>query len=63
MTARIHTIAVHRVAVPAWLLAAVLAAVLALALVAVIGGPSEPVAAPSQASSPSCIDAAVVGHC
>jgi hypothetical protein len=64
MTARIHTLAVHRVAVPAWVLAAVLCAVIALALVAVINSPPEPVAAPSHATQPtSCIDAPVVGHC
>ena len=62
MTARIHSIAVHRLAVPAWLLVAVLAAVIALALVAVLDNPAEPVAAPTQAQ-PSCIDAATVGHC
>jgi hypothetical protein len=62
MTARIHTLVVHRVAVPAWVLAVVLSAVIALALATVISGPSEPVAAPSQAPPSSCLDA-VVGHC
>jgi hypothetical protein len=62
MTARFHSIAVHRYAVPAWLLAAVLAAVIALALVAVLDNPAEPVAAPTQAP-PTCIDSATVGHC
>ena len=62
MTARIHSIAVHRYAVPAWLLIAVLAAVIALSLVAVLDNPSEPAAAPTQAP-PTCIDAATVGHC
>ena len=64
MTARIHSIAVHRLAVPAWLLVAVLAAVIALALVAVLDNPAEPVAAPTQAPAPpACIDSSVVGHC
>ena len=64
MTARIHSIAVHRLAVPAWLLVAVLAAVIALALVAVLDNPAEPVAAPSQAPvAPACVDSGVVGHC
>jgi hypothetical protein len=64
MTARIHSIAVHRLAVPAWLLVAVLAAVIALALVAVLDNPTEPVAAPSQAPvAPACIDSSVTGHC
>jgi hypothetical protein len=62
MTARIHSIAVHRFAVPAWLLVAVLAAVIALALVAVLDNPAEPVAAPAPVA-PACIDASVVGHC
>ena len=62
MTARLHSIAVHRYAVPAWLLVAVLAAVIALALVAVLDSPAEPVAAPTR-RSPTCLDAATVGHC
>jgi len=62
MTAHIHTALAHRFAVPAWLLVAVLAAVIALALVAVLDGPAEPVAAPNQAP-PTCIDSAAVGHC
>ena len=45
MTAHIHTALVHRFAVPAWLLVAVLAAVIALTLVAVLDNPAEPVAA------------------
>ena len=64
MTARIHSLAVHRLAVPAWLLVAVLAAVIALALVAVLADPSEPVATPTQAPvAPACVDSATVGHC
>ena len=64
MTTRIHSIAVHRLAVPAWLLVAVLAAVIALALVAVLDNPAEPVAAPAQPPVvPVCIDEATVGHC
>ena len=62
MTARIHSIAVHRYAVPAWLLVAVLAAVIALALVVVLDSPAEPVAAPAPVA-PACIDSAVTGHC
>jgi len=65
MTAHLHSALFHRVAVPAWLLAAVIAAVVALALVAVLGGPAELAASPSTAPAPtsSCLDAAVVGHC
>jgi len=64
MTAHIHTALAHRFAVPAWLLVAVLAAVIALALVAVLDNPAEPVAAPSQAPvAPACIDSTVTGHC
>ena len=57
----------HRLAVPAWLLVAVLAAVIALTLVAVLDNPAEPVAAPVQTTAPispeSCISTAAVGHC
>ena len=60
MTAHLHSLAVHRFAVPAWLLVAVLAAVIALTLVAVLDNPAEPVAAP--VSPDSCIGS-VVGHC
>ena len=65
MTARIHSIAVHRLAVPAWLLVAVLAAVIALSLVAVLGGASEPASVQAQPTvgPGTCIDAAAVGHC
>ena len=64
MTARIHSIAVHRLAVPAWLLVAVLAVVIALALVAVLDTPAEPVAAPAPPPvAPACVDSALVGHC
>ena len=65
MTAHLHSALVHRYAVPAWLVAAVLAAVIALAVVAVLGGPAEPIAAPSQPTAPAstCLDAATVGHC
>jgi hypothetical protein len=60
MTARLHSIALYSSAVPAWLLIAVLAAVIALTLVEVLDSPA--VAAPTQAP-PACIDAAAVGHC
>ena len=41
-----------------------LAAVIALALVAVLDNPAEPVAAPTQAPvAPACIDSTVTGHC
>jgi hypothetical protein len=65
MTAHLHSALFHRYAVPAWLLAAVIAAVVALALVAVLDGPAELAASPSPAPAPagSCLDAAVVGHC
>ena len=65
MTARLHSIAVHRLAVPAWLLVAVLAAVIALTLVAVLDNPAEPVAAPTTVPTApaACIDSVAVGHC
>ena len=65
MTAHIHSALLHRFAVPAWLLVAVLAAVIALSLVAVLDNPAEPVAAPAPApiSPATCIDSAAAGHC
>ena len=43
MTARIHSAVRHRVAVPAWLLAAVIAAAIAASLFAVLDTASDPV--------------------
>ena len=63
MTAHLHSVAVHRYAVPAWLLVAVLAAVIALALVAVLDSPAEPVAGADPGAGETCIDTAAVGHC
>lgn len=69
MTARIHSAVLHRVAVPAWLLTAVIAAAIAASLFAVLDTAGDP--APARAgSSPAyqqlpttCIDSSVVGHC
>ena len=55
----------HRVAVPAWLLAAVIAAAIAASLFAVLDSPAQPVPVQTQAPIPptTCIDSSVVGHC
>lgn len=67
MTARIHSAALHRVAVPAWLLAVVIAAAIAASLLAAIdiAGDPAPVRAGAgyQPQPTSCIDSSVVGHC
>ena len=65
MATRIQSAALHRIAVPAWLLAVVIAAAIAGALVTVIEGPAAP--APVQTQPPiaptTCVDTSVVGHC
>ena len=65
MTARIHSAVLHRVAVPAWLLAVVIAAAIAASLFAVLDSPGQPVPVQTQAPIPptTCIDSSVVGHC
>ncbi len=66
MTARIHSAVVHRVTVPAWLLAVVIAAAIAASLFAVLDSSSEPIPVQTQAppiQPTSCIDSSVVGHC
>jgi hypothetical protein len=67
MTARIQSAVLHRIAVPAWLLAAVLAAAVAASLFAALdtGGDPAPVSAGSHYRQlpTSCIDSRVVGHC
>ena len=67
MTARIHSAVLHRIAVPAWLLAAVIAAAIAASLFAVLDTAGEPALAPAgadyQPQPTSCIDSSVVGHC
>ena len=65
MTAHIHTAVVHRFAVPAWLLAAVLAAVIARASSPCSTTPPSP--SPRRRQAPAaptaCVDSTVVGHC
>ena len=65
MTARIHSAVLHRVTVPAWLLAAVIAAAIAASLLAVIdiAGDPAPAGAGYQPQPTTCIDSSVVGHC
>ena len=62
MTARIHSVVLRRFAVPAWLLAVVLAMAIAATLVAVLDTPAQPAPLPAQAPAP-CLDSTVVGHC
>ena len=62
MTARIQSAALHRFAVPAWLLAIVIAAAIAATLVAVIDSPAPATPLPVQVP-PSCVDSTLVGHC
>jgi hypothetical protein len=67
MSAHVASALHHRFAVPAWLLAAAIAAVLALGVVALIGDSGSPTAsgaATTHAVQPTtCIDAQTVGHC
>jgi hypothetical protein len=62
MSARIHSAVLHRIAVPAWLLAAVIAAAIAVSVLAVLDSPADPIPVQTQAPT-SCIDSSVVGHC
>jgi hypothetical protein len=62
VTARIHSAVVHRIAVPAWLLAVVIAAVIATGLIAALDSPATP--APAHTFAPAtCVDSTLVGHC
>ena len=65
MTTRIHSAVLHRIAVPAWLLAAVIAAAIAASLFAVLDTAGDPVPAGAdyRPQPTSCIDSSVVGHC
>lgn len=62
MSARIHSAVLHRFAVPAWLLAVILAAAIAVILIAALDSPATP--APVHSFAPStCVDSTLVGHC
>jgi hypothetical protein len=65
MTARIHSAVLHRVTVPAWLLALVLAAAIAASVLAVVDTTADPVPVSDgyQPQPTSCVDSTVVGHC
>jgi hypothetical protein len=67
MTARIHSAVVHRVAVPTWLLATVIAVAIAASLFAVLDTAGDPLPARAgsdyQPQPTSCVDSTVVGHC
>jgi hypothetical protein len=62
MTSHLHSAVVRRIAVPAWLLAVVIAAVIAAGLFAALDRPATP--APVHNFVPStCVDATLAGHC
>jgi hypothetical protein len=67
MSARIHTALLYRLAVPAWLVATLVAATIAVALIAALGGgspaPTRAASGPPPIQPTSCIDSSVVGHC
>jgi hypothetical protein len=69
MSTHVQSALQYRFTMPVWLLAVVLAAVLAIAaLLAGSGSPRAPAtAAPAAATTPyahgSCLDSRVVGHC
>jgi hypothetical protein len=64
MTSHLHSAVVRRIAVPAWLLAVVIAAVIAAGLFAALDSPATPAPAPVHTFTPStCVDATLVGHC
>ena len=67
MSARIHTALLYRLAIPAWLVATLVAATIAVALIAVIGSgdaaPSRAASGPPPIQPTSCVDSSVVGHC
>jgi hypothetical protein len=65
-----HTALHHRIAVPSWVVASMLAIVVAIGAIALFAGSdSSSTIAPAKAAAPtqemptSCVDAAVVGHC
>jgi hypothetical protein len=68
MSTHISTALHHRLTLPSWVIAAIVAAVLAVGAIAVFSGSdaatSSPVAAPSVSDLPTtCINSEVVGHC
>ena len=65
MATRIHSAALQRIAVPAWLLAVVIAAAIAAGVFAVTDRPAAPAPVQTQAPIPptTCVDSSVVGHC
>jgi hypothetical protein len=64
MTSHLHSAVVRRIAVPAWLLAVVIAAVIAAGLFAALDSPATPAPPPAHNFTPStCVDATLAGHC
>jgi len=66
MSTRIHSALLYRLDLPAWLVAAVLAAVIAAGGLALLSAGDSPAPA-SAGSAPiaptTCVDSTVVGHC
>ena len=70
MSSSIHTALHHRLTVPSWVVASLLAALLAAGAIALLAGSGDSSAVPAaKADAPyvqmptSCIDSRVVGHC
>jgi hypothetical protein len=72
MSSSIHTALHHRITLPSWLLAAMLAVVVAIGAVALAAdsgstssglSPASAASAPSIDQPTSCVDSTVVGHC
>jgi hypothetical protein len=71
MSSSIHTALHHRLTLPSWVVAALVAAVVAIAALAIAAGSGDSTSlstakaapAPYQQLPTSCIDNTVVGHC
>ena len=70
MSTHISTALHHRLTLPSWVVAAIVAAVVALGAIAVFSGSDEASLAPAKAATPSlseqptsCINSELVGHC
>ena len=71
MSSSIHSAMHHRLSVPSWILAAVLALVLATGAIAIVSASGDNASVtPAHASASSlpemptsCVDARIVGHC
>jgi hypothetical protein len=69
MSSSIHTALHHRSTIPSWVVAVLVAAVVAIGVVAIFAGSDNSTLTPAKAASPaptmptSCVDSTVVGHC